>query len=64
MPTPFVPTHPVSIASHTIGGGEPLALMAGPCVLEGREMALQMAAIVKKDERGVRDRGHLQGFLR
>ncbi len=48
MPTPFALTHPVSVASHLIGGGEPLALIAGPCVLEGREMALQIASIVKR----------------
>jgi len=41
-------THPVQVASLTLGGGEPLALIAGPCVLEGREMALQIASIVRK----------------
>ncbi len=48
MPKPFALTHPVSVASHLLGGGEPLALIAGPCVLEGREMALQIASIVKR----------------
>jgi 2-dehydro-3-deoxyphosphooctonate aldolase (KDO 8-P synthase) len=35
--------HNVTIASVTIGQGHPLALIAGPCVLESRDMALRIA---------------------
>ncbi len=38
----------VSIGPITVGGGEPIALIAGPCVLEGRDMALQIARLVKR----------------
>jgi 2-dehydro-3-deoxyphosphooctonate aldolase (KDO 8-P synthase) len=38
----------VPIGPVTVGGGEPLALIAGPCVLEGRDMALDIARLVKR----------------
>jgi 2-dehydro-3-deoxyphosphooctonate aldolase (KDO 8-P synthase) len=37
---------PIQINSLTIGGGAPLALIAGPCVIEGREITLQTAKSV------------------
>ncbi len=41
-------THPVPIGPLTLGAGGPLALIAGPCVIEDREMALLIAAVVKR----------------
>jgi 2-dehydro-3-deoxyphosphooctonate aldolase (KDO 8-P synthase) len=38
----------VSIGPIAVGGGEPIALIAGPCVLEDREMALDIAHLVKR----------------
>ena len=38
--------HQVSIANITIGQGQPLALIAGPCVLESRDMAMTIAETV------------------
>jgi len=38
----------VSIGGVEIGRGRPLALIAGPCVLEGDEMALRVASEVRK----------------
>jgi 2-dehydro-3-deoxyphosphooctonate aldolase (KDO 8-P synthase) len=38
----------VPIGPVTVGGGEPIALIAGPCVLEGRDMALDIARLVKR----------------
>ncbi len=39
---------PVRIDSVTIGGGGPLALIAGPCVIESREHALATARAVRE----------------
>ncbi len=39
---------PVQIGSVRVGGGGPLALIAGPCVIEGREMALEIARLVAR----------------
>lgn len=38
----------VSIADVTIGQGEPLALIAGPCVLESRDLAFSVAEQAKR----------------
>jgi len=38
----------VRVGSAAIGGGGPLALIAGPCVIEGREMALEIARLVAR----------------
>lgn len=38
----------VQIGPVTLGGGGTLALIAGPCVIESREMALLLAGIVKR----------------
>ena len=37
------PARSISIASFRIGGGEPLVLIAGPCVIESEEHAMKMA---------------------
>ena len=39
---------PVQVGSVRVGGGGPLALIAGPCVIEGREMALEVARLVAR----------------
>jgi len=39
---------PVTIGPARIGASAPLALIAGPCVIESREMALEIARIVKQ----------------
>ncbi|MCJ7752432.1 MAG: 3-deoxy-8-phosphooctulonate synthase [Armatimonadetes bacterium] len=38
----------VRVGRAVIGGGGPLALIAGPCVIEGREMALEIARLVAR----------------
>jgi len=38
-----VPSRPVRVGPLTIGGGAPLALIAGPCVIESRDAALRHA---------------------
>ena len=42
------PTHAVAIESVTIGGGAPLALIAGPCVIEDRDHCLRHASQLKE----------------
>jgi len=42
-----VPSRPVRIGPLTIGGGAPLALIAGPCVIESRDAALRHAERVR-----------------
>lgn len=46
---------PVEIGSFKIGGGRPLAVIAGPCVIESQESALRHAALLKQaaDRAGV-----------
>jgi len=44
----FTNTKPVTVGPATLGGGGPLALIAGPCVIEDREMALLIAEVVKR----------------
>jgi 2-dehydro-3-deoxyphosphooctonate aldolase (KDO 8-P synthase) len=39
--------HPVQVGSHSIGGGHPLAVIAGPCVIESPEFALEMASALR-----------------
>lgn len=41
-------TRSVSIGDFTIGGGAPLVLMAGPCVLESRDLAFETAERTRK----------------
>lgn len=38
----------VKVGSFEIGAGRPLALIAGPCVIEGRESALRHASFLKR----------------
>lgn len=45
IPEPMhAPTRSVQVGSVTFGGGAPLALIAGPCVIEGRDFLLRHAA--------------------
>jgi 2-dehydro-3-deoxyphosphooctonate aldolase (KDO 8-P synthase) len=44
METPTTKT--ISVSSIHIGGGYPLVLIAGPCVIENREMILQTAKVI------------------
>jgi 2-dehydro-3-deoxyphosphooctonate aldolase (KDO 8-P synthase) len=48
-------TKSVRIGGFEIGGGKPLALIAGPCVIEGRDSALKHASFIKQvaDRTGV-----------
>ena len=39
--------HPVLVGSHSIGGGHPLAVIAGPCVIESAGHALDMASALR-----------------
>jgi len=39
---------PVKVGSIEIGAGAPLAVIAGPCVIESRESALRHAAALKE----------------
>ncbi|MBI4264893.1 MAG: 3-deoxy-8-phosphooctulonate synthase [Acidobacteria bacterium] len=39
--------HPVQIGSFSIGGGHPLALIVGPCVIESAQHALETAAAIR-----------------
>lgn len=41
-------TKSVRIGGFEIGGGKPLALIAGPCVIEGRDSALKHASFIKQ----------------
>lgn len=43
-PFPKAPVKAVQAGRVRFGGGSPLALIAGPCVIESREMALDLAA--------------------
>lgn len=43
-PFPKAPVKPVVAGGVRFGGGAPLALIAGPCVLESRAMAFELAA--------------------
>jgi 2-dehydro-3-deoxyphosphooctonate aldolase (KDO 8-P synthase) len=50
----MVPVTPVSVGPFAIGGGEPLAFILGPCVIESASHALDMAGAIR--EIGVRAR--------
>ncbi len=39
--------HPVEIGSFVVGAGAPLVLIAGPCVIESEDLALEVARSVK-----------------
>ena len=41
-------TKPVQIGNITIGGGKPIALIAGPCVIESQAHALKTAKKLKR----------------
>ena len=41
-------TKAVKVGGFEIGGGKPLAVIAGPCVIEGRESALKHASFLKQ----------------
>jgi len=41
-------THPVRIGPVTVGGGAPLVLIAGPCVIESAELAYTVASFLKE----------------
>ena len=43
----MMPVNPVTIGDITIGGGEPLALIAGPCVIESEAHARSLAAAIR-----------------
>jgi 2-dehydro-3-deoxyphosphooctonate aldolase (KDO 8-P synthase) len=47
-PAPKVPTNPAIIGSYKCGPGQPLLLIAGPCVIESKELTLSIAARLKK----------------
>ena len=46
--TPAAPTPPVRVGSLSIGGGSPLAFIAGPCVIESPAHVLNMAIAIKE----------------
>ncbi len=39
--------HSVQLGSFVVGGGAPLLLIAGPCVIEGEDLAIEVARCVK-----------------
>ena len=39
---------PVPIGAFAVGGGSPLALIAGPCVIESPGHALELASAIKE----------------
>jgi 2-dehydro-3-deoxyphosphooctonate aldolase (KDO 8-P synthase) len=41
-------TKKVKVGNIEIGGGNPLAIIAGPCVIEGRDSALKHATLLKQ----------------
>jgi 2-dehydro-3-deoxyphosphooctonate aldolase (KDO 8-P synthase) len=45
---PLVSTRSVKVGTIEIGGGSPLAVIAGPCVIESRDSALRHAAALKE----------------
>jgi len=48
----------VKVGDITIGRGKPLALIAGPCVIESAESALEPCRKNKRDNRQVRHAVH------
>lgn len=53
MTLPVPPTRTVRIGSVRIGGGAPLAVIAGPCVIESRDHVMNMAEALTKLARAV-----------
>ena len=53
----------VQVGKIRIGKGNPMVLIAGPCVLEDEGMALEVAEEAQEDLRQSRHSLHLQGFL-
>jgi len=51
----IAPTRAMTVGPHTLGGGAPLVLIAGPCVIESEELALHTAEYLK----GVTSRLHV-----
>lgn len=49
-PAPTAPKA-VKIGNTIVGGGNPLVLIAGPCVIEGRESALRHASLLRETAR-------------
>ena len=47
-----------------IGGGAPLVLIAGPCVIEDEEKTVEIARYLKELTGKLGDPVHLQGLLR
>jgi 2-dehydro-3-deoxyphosphooctonate aldolase (KDO 8-P synthase) len=47
MPSKVLRTQPVQVGRITIGGGSPLVLIAGPCVIESRQLALKTAETIQ-----------------
>ena len=54
----------VRVGDIEIGAGCPLAVIAGPCVIESRESALKHASLLKEAADRVGRSLHLQVFLR
>jgi 2-dehydro-3-deoxyphosphooctonate aldolase (KDO 8-P synthase) len=42
------PVSPVQVGAHAIGGGQPLAFILGPCVIESPAHALEMASAIRE----------------
>ena len=53
----------VQIGEIRIGSGNPLVLIAGPCVIESEENALEIAKELKKICLNLKIPYHLQGLL-
>jgi 2-dehydro-3-deoxyphosphooctonate aldolase (KDO 8-P synthase) len=47
FPTIMCPVHPVPIGTFTVGAGGPLLLIAGLCVIESEDLAVDVAVCVK-----------------
>ena len=58
------PVNPVTIGEIAIGGGRPLVLMAGPCVIESEAHATELAGRLVASDAPARHPVHLQGVLR
>lgn len=48
MPSTSAKTRAVAIGNATFGGGQPFALIAGPCVIEGRDHTLRHAEALQR----------------
>ena len=54
----------ISVGGFEIGGGAPLVLIAGPCVIEDEEKTVKIARDLKALTGEAWDPVHLQGLLR